>query len=99
VAKNGVLFLNSILTVQSNKPLSHAKKGWESLTEQALRTLIQRKEEANPDHGLVFMAWGIPAKKICEGLKIDQVSLSNLYIAFVVAHSLMNQKAKHLLLQ
>jgi len=38
-AKQGVLLLNTILTVEENKPRSHAKKGWETFTDNVLTEL------------------------------------------------------------
>jgi uracil-DNA glycosylase len=51
-AKQGVLLLNSTLTVRSNQPGSHQKMGWEQFTDQAIRALSEQRE------GLVFMLWG-----------------------------------------
>jgi len=51
-ARQGVLLLNSTLTVSANTPASHQKQGWEIFTGAALQALN--------DHGdhLVFMLWG-----------------------------------------
>ena len=51
-AKQGVLLLNSTLTVRSDQPGSHQKMGWEQFTDQAIRALSEQRE------GLVFMLWG-----------------------------------------
>ena len=51
-AKQGVLLLNSTLTVRSDQPGSHQKMGWEPFTDQAIRALSEQRE------GLVFMLWG-----------------------------------------
>lgn len=56
-AEQGVLLLNSILTVQHSTPGSHAKKGWELLTDQAIRELSVHRR------GLVFMLWGKKAQE------------------------------------
>ncbi len=42
-AERGVLLLNRVLTVQPGKPGSHRGKGWEEVTEQAIRALAARK--------------------------------------------------------
>ena len=56
-SKQGVLLLNSILTVEDNKPGSHSKIGWERFTDEVIR--IISKEKSN----IVFMLWGGFAKK------------------------------------
>lgn len=59
-AKNGVLLLNRILTVEKSKPLSHKNKGWEKLT---LRVI----EEINKqDRKIVYILLGNEAQKIKE---------------------------------
>ncbi|MBP9818141.1 uracil-DNA glycosylase [Candidatus Shapirobacteria bacterium] len=50
--KQGVLLLNSTLTVQANKAGSHQKKGWEEFTDAVIRILNDQKD------GLVFILWG-----------------------------------------
>jgi uracil-DNA glycosylase len=56
-AKQGVLMLNSILTVRANSPGSHQKKGWETFTNAVIRILAEQKTH------LVFMLWGAYAQK------------------------------------
>ena len=56
-SKQGVLLLNSILTVEDGKPGSHSKIGWERFTDEVIR--IISKEKSN----IVFMLWGGFAKK------------------------------------
>lgn len=51
-AKQGVLLLNAVLTVEDGKPASHAKKGWEVLTDSILSAVA---EDPTPK---VFMLWG-----------------------------------------
>ncbi len=55
-ARQGVLLLNTILTVRAHAPLSHAGKGWEALTDTIIRTVAERKEH------VVFLLWGAKAK-------------------------------------
>ena len=55
-ASQGVLLLNTCLTVEQGKPASHAKQGWESLTDAIIQTIW-----ANP-HPTVFMLWGAHAQ-------------------------------------
>lgn len=51
-AEQGVLMLNSSLTVREHQPQSHASIGWEQLTDAAVRKLATERE------GLVFILWG-----------------------------------------
>ncbi len=53
----GVLLLNSVLTVEEGKAGSHQKKGWEEFTDAVIRCLAQEKK------GLVFFLWGSYAQK------------------------------------
>ncbi len=59
-AKEGVLLLNAILTVEKDKPASHKNIGWELLTDYIIK-LINQKEEP-----VVFILWGnfARAKKV-----------------------------------
>ena len=54
--EQGVLLLNSVLTVESNKAASHAGKGWEEFTDQVIARLAQQQH-------LVFLLWGSYAQK------------------------------------
>lgn len=56
-AEQGVLLLNTVLTVRAGKPQSHKGKGWETFTDHIISLLNQRKEP------IVFVLWGAPAKK------------------------------------
>lgn len=51
-AKQGVLLLNAVLTVEEGRPGSHACRGWESFTDAIIRKLSER-----PDP-IVFVLWG-----------------------------------------
>jgi len=53
----GVLLLNTVLTVREGEPLSHRDLGWEKLTDQVLSVLNERSEP------VVFVLWGAPAQK------------------------------------
>lgn len=55
-AKQGVLLLNTVLTVEKNKPNSHKNKGWEIFTDRIIQ-LLNEKEEP-----LVFLLWGNNAR-------------------------------------
>ncbi len=56
-ARQGVLMLNSVLTVEKDKPASHQNKGWEIFTD----TIIKKVNEK--DTPVVFLLWGNFAKK------------------------------------
>jgi uracil-DNA glycosylase len=59
-AQQGVLLLNSVLTVEKNTPAAHANLGWELFTDQVINLLNDNK-----DH-LVFILWGAYANKKSE---------------------------------
>lgn len=56
-AKEGVLLLNSVLTVRHNQPNSHKNKGWEIFTNKIISLLNQKTTP------IVFILWGNEAKK------------------------------------
>lgn len=51
-AKQGVLLLNSILTVRANSPASHRDLGWEQFTDATIKALSDKREN------IVFLLWG-----------------------------------------
>lgn len=51
-ARQGVLMLNSVLTVLANKPASHSKIGWEQFTDAAISALNMRRSH------IAYMLWG-----------------------------------------
>lgn len=51
-ARQGVLLLNSVLTVQEGLPNSHAGKGWETFTDQVIQTLNGHRQH------VVYLLWG-----------------------------------------
>ena len=55
-ADQGVLLLNTVLTVRAHKAFSHNKKGWETFTDAVIAELNSKKNH------LVFMLWGKPAQ-------------------------------------
>ncbi len=63
-ADQGVLLLNTTLTVLSGQPGSHQKKGWEEFTDAVVQKLSDERE------GLVFLLWGNYAKQ--KGAMIDR---------------------------
>ncbi|MHA6793224.1 uracil-DNA glycosylase [Pseudonocardia bannensis] len=57
--RQGVLLLNRVLTVEPGQPGSHRDKGWEAVTEQAIRALVDR--DSDP---LVAILWGRDARNL-----------------------------------
>ncbi|EEO25345.1 uracil-DNA glycosylase [Helicobacter winghamensis] len=55
-AREGVLLLNSILSVEAHKPASHQHFGWQQFTDSVIATLSKQKD------GIVFLLWGNYAK-------------------------------------
>ena len=56
-AEEGVLLLNTVLSVRKGEPQSHTNKGWEVLTDSIIKKLNDR------DKPIVFLLWGAPARK------------------------------------
>ncbi len=63
-AKQGVLMLNSVLTVSAGSPASHAGKGWEQFTDAAIHALNSKKTN------IVYLLWGKYAQN--KGVVIDR---------------------------
>ena len=55
-AKQGVLLLNAVLTVEEHKPTSHKDRGWENFTDAVIKVLNER------DKPIVFILWGSYAR-------------------------------------
>lgn len=74
-ARQGVLLLNTSLTVRAHSANSHSKKGWEEFTDAVLRVVDER-----PGPGVVFLAWGQPAQKRMAGIdKKKHLILSSVH--------------------
>ncbi|MCI9009251.1 MAG: uracil-DNA glycosylase [Lachnospiraceae bacterium] len=56
-AKQGILLLNTVLTVRAHQANSHRGIGWEEFTDAAIRVLDEQ------DHPIVYLLWGKPAQK------------------------------------
>ena len=65
-ARQGVFLLNTTLTVEKNKPMSHSNIGWDKFTDKVIETLSKDSEN------LVFILWGNHAQK-----KIEKINISN----------------------
>ncbi|MCJ1397659.1 uracil DNA glycosylase [Xylographa trunciseda] len=62
-ADRGVLMLNTCLTVRAHQANSHAGHGWEEFTQKVIDTVAKVRTK-----GVVFLAWGMPAKKRVKGV-------------------------------
>lgn len=65
-AKQGVLLLNTALTVRSNEANSHRNKGWEIFTDKVIEVLNERKDP------VIFVLWGANARKKKELIDLDR---------------------------
>lgn len=63
-AEQGVLLLNTVLTVEQGQAHSHAKIGWETFTDFVIEQISEQRQ------GVVFLLWGSHAQK--KGKVIDQ---------------------------
>ena len=68
-AKQGVMLLNRNLTVESGKPNSHQGKGWEQITEAAIKALNER------DKPLVAILWGNNARQLKQFLTNPKIKI------------------------
>jgi uracil-DNA glycosylase len=68
-SKQGILMLNTTLTVRDGEPKSHAKKGWEKFTNSIIRLISDEKEN------VVFVLWGGDARK-----KVKLIDTTKHYI-------------------
>ena len=63
-ADQGVLLLNTVLTVRAHKANSHAKQGWETFTDAVIEEINSKKSN------VVFLLWGNPAQvDVKEGIE------------------------------
>lgn len=69
-ARQGVLLLNTVLTVYQKQPNSHADMGWEKLTDLVIETIVQQRKS------VIFMLWGKPSQKKASLISKDHVILA-----------------------
>jgi uracil-DNA glycosylase len=69
-ANQGVLLLNTVLTVRRGEANSHTNKGWEDLTDAVIQAVVNRKPGTGNDEtdGVVFLLWGNPTQKKAKGV-------------------------------
>ena len=94
-AERGVLLLNRVLTVEPGKPGSHRGKGWEVVTEQAVRALAARNKP------LVAILWGRDARSLAPALgdvpRIESAHPSPMSASYGFFGSRPFSRANHLL--
>lgn len=73
-AAQGVLLLNTCLTVEDGQPAAHAKRGWEALAEQLIEAVLQRREP------VVFMLWGAHAQAFAPQIAAHPGAASTLVL-------------------
>lgn len=73
-AEQGVLLLNTVLTVRAHQALSHRNQGWEEFTDNVIKLLNEKKDK------VIFVLWGGPAQT-----KIKLID-SNKHIILTSAH-------------
>ena len=80
-AEQGVFLLNTTLTVEKNKPLSHSKIGWDIFTDKVIEILNKHKKN------LVFILWGKHAQKKIEKIDVcDHLILKSVHPSPLSAH-------------
>jgi len=79
--QQGVLLLNTILTVEDGKPLSHSNKGWEVITDAIIHTIVTETK------GCVFMLWGKQAQKKASLISSDHSILEAAHPSPLSAHT------------
>lgn len=82
-AKQGVLLLNTVLTVQAGKANSHKGQGWEQFTDVIIEKLAERNQP------IVFLLWGKPAqskRKIIERIANQHIIITSPHPSPLSAH-------------
>jgi len=77
-AKQGVLLLNSVLTVRMGHAASHRDRGWERFTDAVIRLVNERPEP------VVFMLWGAYAQK--KAAFVDSIERGGRHLVLKAAH-------------
>ena len=80
-ARQGVLLLNSVLTVEKDRAASHQKKGWEQFTDRIIQVIDQNCD------GVVFILWGSYAQKKAAFVNRDKhLVIENVHPSPLSAH-------------
>ncbi|UZK65578.1 uracil-DNA glycosylase [Sphingomonas sp. M1-B02] len=77
-ARQGVLLLNSVLTVESGKPASHQGRGWERFTDAVIAQVNARPEP------MVFLLWGSHAQK--KAANVDSTQQGGRHLLLKAPH-------------
>jgi uracil-DNA glycosylase len=77
-ARQGVLLLNAVLTVEDGKPASHQGKGWEEITDAVVAAVAAKAEPC------VFMLWGNHARK--KAAKVTGLAGSSPHLILTAPH-------------
>jgi len=77
-ARQGVLLLNSTLTVEAGKPGSHAGRGWDAITDAVVAAVAERDEPC------VFILWGSHARK--KASRIPALARAPHHLVLTSAH-------------
>jgi uracil-DNA glycosylase len=65
-AEQGVVLLNTVLTVRHKEANSHRKQGWEKFTDAVIKKINERED------AVIFLLWGGPAKKKAKKIDTDR---------------------------
>lgn len=79
-AKNGVLLLNSVLTVEAGKPASHAKLGWQKFTDAVIRAVDQKEQSIS------FILWGSFAQSKAQLISGHHTIISSVHPSPLAAY-------------
>jgi len=77
-AKQGVLLLNTCLTVEAGQAGSHAGKGWEAITDAAVAAVAAREEPS------VFILWGSQARN--KAMKVPELAQNQRHLILTSPH-------------
>jgi uracil-DNA glycosylase len=80
-AKQGVLLLNTVLTVRSGVANSHAKRGWETFTDAVIRLVGQQRQNK-----IVFLLWGKSAEKKTNLISSQHAIITSAHPSPLSAH-------------
>jgi uracil-DNA glycosylase len=72
-AKQGVLLLNTVLTVEKDKPKSHSGKGWERFTTNVVVEIVERKKN------IVYILWGKDAQQKSSLINNDNLIIKSAH--------------------
>lgn len=74
-ATQGVLLLNTCLTVEAGRPASHAQRGWEALTRDVVKAVAAQQE------AVVFLLWGAHAQGMTDLIKAADAPSNHLVLS------------------